>query len=84
MLLPSSKYPRLDDLLWNHWQTTAGNASLPGSAHQVKSNTILFAQRPVGTELSGDVAFNDVKFVLEALLNAGPAVAESVGFEPEQ
>jgi hypothetical protein len=83
VLLPSSKYPRLDDLLWNHWQTTVGNASLPGSAHQAKSNTILFAQRPVGAELTVNVAFNDMKIVLEALLKAGPAVAESVGFEPE-
>jgi hypothetical protein len=84
VLVPVARYPRLDDLLWNHWRFAAGGSLPPGSAHQVKANTILFAQRPVTPELTGDVAFNDVKLVLERLLSAGTAIAEAVGFEPEE
>ena len=42
-----------------------------------------FVQRLIAAELTGDVAFNDVKLVLETLLVAGAALAEAVGFEPE-
>jgi hypothetical protein len=34
--------------------------------------------------LTADVAFNDVKLVLETLLAAGTAMAEAVGFEPDE
>jgi hypothetical protein len=84
VLVPVPRYPRLDDLLWDHWRSAAGGSPPPGSAHQVKANTVLFVQRPVTPELTGDVAFNDVKLVLEKLLSAGPAIAEAVGFEPEE
>jgi hypothetical protein len=82
VLVPAPRYPRMDDLLWDHWRSAVG-ASLPsGSTHQVKSNTVCFVQRPVTAELA-DVAFNDVKLVLETLLGAGAAMADAVGLEPE-
>jgi hypothetical protein len=84
VLVPVARYPRLDDLLWDHWRSAGGGSLPPGSAHQVKSNTVLFVQRPVTPELTGDVAFNDVKLVLERLLSAGAAIADAVGFEPEE
>lgn len=83
VLVPAARYPRLDDLLWDHWRSVVGGSLPPGSAHQVKSNTILFVRRPVTRELTGDVAFNDVKLVLERMLGASVAIAEAVGFEPE-
>jgi len=83
MLVPAPKYPRMDDLLWDYWRSAQGATLPPGSAHQVKSNTVCFVQRLIAAELTGDVAFNDVKLVLETLLVAGAALAEAVGFEPE-
>ncbi len=84
VLVPAPRYPRMDDLLWDHWRSVVGAALPPGSAHQVKSNTVCFVQRIVTGELTGDVAFNDVKLVLETLLGGGAAMAEAVGFEPEE
>lgn len=84
VLVPVPRYPRLDDLLWNHWQSDADRSLLPGASHHIKSNTVLFVRRSVTSELTGDVAFNDVKLVLEKMLGAGAAIAEAVGFEPEE
>jgi hypothetical protein len=83
VLVPTPRYPRMDDLLWDHWRSAVGASLASGSAHQVKSNTVCFVQRPVTAELTGDVAFNDVKLVLETLLGAGAAMADAVGLEPE-
>ena len=58
--------------------------SLPlGSVHQAKSNLIRFVQRPISGELTGDVAFDDVKQILEALLTTDVPLAEAVGLDPE-
>lgn len=84
VLVPAPRYPRMDDLLWDHWRSAVGAGLPPGSAHQAKANTVLFVQRPVAVELTADVAFNDLKLVLETLLAAGAALAEAVGFEPEE
>jgi hypothetical protein len=83
VLVPVARYQRMDDHLWNHWRSATGQSPPPGSAHQAKSNTIRFVQRPIDKELTGDVAFNDVKLVLETLLSTDGPLAEAVGLDPE-
>jgi hypothetical protein len=73
----------MDDHLWNHWRSAVGQSLPPGSVHQVKSNTIRFVQRPIDKELTGDIAFSDIKLVLEALLSTDGPLAEAVGLDPE-
>jgi hypothetical protein len=82
-LVPDARYQRMDDHLWNHWRAAAGQSPPPGSVHQAKSNTVRFVQRPIDKELTGDIAFNDVKLVLEALLSTDGPLAEAVGLDPE-
>ena len=83
VLVPVARYQRMDDHLWNHWRSAVGQSPPPGSVHQAKSNTVRFVQRPIDKELSGDVAFTDVKLVLETLLSTDGPLAEAVGLDPE-
>ena len=55
---------------------------LPLANHMVRSNTIRFVQRSLNKELTLEMAFNDVKLVLEFLLSTDAALAEAVGLEP--
>jgi hypothetical protein len=53
--------------------------------HQDKSNTVRFVARALDASLSPDVAFNDVKSVLEFLLSADGVLADAVGLDiPEE
>lgn len=54
----------------------------PGSVHQDKANTIRFVLRPVGAELTAELAFNDVKRVLEFVVSADAPLAEAIGLDP--
>ena len=83
VLVPDGRYRRMDDLIWNHWRSKVGESLPLGSVHQVKSNLIQFVQRPISGELTGDVAFNDIKQVLETLLSTDVPLAEAVGLDPE-
>jgi hypothetical protein len=78
-LVPAARYPRLDDILWRLWRTKSN--TLPGAVHQEKANTILFVSRPVSKELTLELAFTDLKTILEFLLGAADALAEAVGFD---
>lgn len=55
---------------------------LPGQLHKDKTNTIIFASRPVGPELTAETAFTDLKSVMEFVLAADGAFAEAVGLDP--
>ena len=85
-LVPAARYVRLDDYLWRHWRATGGQSGLAGTVHQEKANTIRFVARPVAKDLTSEVAFADVKAVLEFLLSADAVLAESVGVDlmPEE
>jgi hypothetical protein len=78
-LVPAARYARLDDALWSRWKAQASPP--PGSTHQDKANTIRFASRPVSKELSAEVAFNDLKAVLEFVLASDQALAGTVGVD---
>jgi hypothetical protein len=79
-LVPVSKYNRIDDVVWAQWKTQATQA-LSGAKHFDKSNTLRFASRPVGPELTAETAFNDTKAILEFLLTTEAALGEAVGFD---
>ena len=78
-LVPAARYARLDDALWSKWK--AQTSPPPGSAHQHKANTIRFASRPVSKDLTAEVAFNDLKAVLDFLLASDQALATTVGVD---
>ena len=80
-LVPAARYQRIDDLLWHQWRSTQGDALPPGSIHQGRANTIRFVSRPVGPDLTAEIAFNDVKTVLEFVISAGDPLGEAVGLD---
>jgi hypothetical protein len=84
VLVPNSRYSRMDDLVWAQVKTSGENATMPGAVHQTKANTVRFVQRPVNQELSGECAFTDLKQVFEILLGADRALAEAVGIEQDE
>lgn len=83
VLVPNSRYPRMDDLVWQQVKTSAENSATPGAVHQTKANSVRFVQRPVNQDLNGECAFADVKQVLETLLAADRSLAEAVGIDQE-
>ena len=60
----------------------ASASLLPLATHLVRSNAIRFVQRPLNKELTVEMAFNNVKQVLEFLLSTDTALAEAVGLDP--
>jgi hypothetical protein len=81
-LVPAARFQRIDDLVWNQYRTVASPSLLPLGSHMVRSNTIRFVQRALNKELTLEMAFTDVKHVLEFLLSTDAALAEAVGLEP--
>jgi hypothetical protein len=78
-LVPAARYNRVDDVAWQQWRTQQPN--YPGAKHQDKANTVRFASRALSSEVSAEVAFNDVKTVLEFLLTVETHLAEAVGLD---
>jgi len=81
-LIPEAKYHRIDDGLWNHWRGAVGQAQPPGSVHQAKANTVRFVQRRLDKDLTAEIAFSDVKQVLDVILSSDAVLADAVGLEP--
>lgn len=79
-LVPAARYNRVDDLVWHQWRTRQSEMP-PGAKHQDKANTVRFVSRPLSAELTAEVAFNDVKSVLEFLMTADNALAEAIGLD---
>jgi len=82
VLVPEARYQRIDDHIWKH-TVAAGGGSRPGAAHRQRSNSICFVSRPLDGSLNAEIAFNDVKDVLEYLLSTDSVLAEAVGLDPE-
>jgi hypothetical protein len=80
-LVPAAKYQRIDDLVWAHWKEKIGANLPPGAAHQDKTNTVRFVSRAATAELTSEVAFNDVKNVLEFTMSAEGPVGNAVGLD---
>jgi hypothetical protein len=79
-LVPHEKYLRVDDHLWHNWQRTRSpESSLPGAEHRIKENMVRFLARPLNREITLELAFNDVKTVLEFLMSSEIPLAEAVG-----
>jgi hypothetical protein len=78
-LVPAARYARLDDALWTRWKGQP--STLAGTSHQHKANTIRFTSRPVSKDLTAEVAFNDLKTVLEFVLASDQALAATVGVD---
>jgi hypothetical protein len=80
-LVPESRYQRIDDRIWPKWRTERGSDLPPGSVHQDKSNTVRFVSRALDAALTPEVAFNDVKGVLDFLLSTDAVLADAVGLD---
>lgn len=80
-LVPSARYQRIDDLVWAQWRDKIGENLPPGSIHHDKTNTVRFVSRAVTAELTSEVAFNDVKNVLEFVMTAETPIGNAVGFD---
>lgn len=76
-----ARYQRIDDFLWARWKTTVAQ-QLPGAVHQDRANTVRFASRPISPELTPQLAFDDVKMVLEFVVGSDAVLAEAVGVGP--
>jgi hypothetical protein len=83
-LVPGSRYQRMDDLLWQLWRGSPRPGAPPGVEHIGRSNTIRFAFRSLDSALTPELAFSDVKTVLEFLMIADVALAEAVGLDTTQ
>ncbi len=79
-LVPAAKYNRIDDVVWHQWKGQA-SPPLPSAKHFDKANTVRFVSRPVGVELTAEVAYNDTKTVLEFLLTTETGLADAVGLD---
>lgn len=80
-LVPAASYNRVDDVVWHQWRVQPSGVPV-GAKHQDKANTVRFLSRPIAQELTAEVAFNDVKQVLEFLMTAENSLAEAIGLEP--
>lgn len=78
-LVPAARYSRVDDVVWHQWRVQPSN--LAGARHQDKANTVRFVSRQLGSEVTAETAFNDVKAVWEFLLTVESALAEAVGLD---
>lgn len=78
-LVPAAKYNRIDDVVWHQWKGQA--AQLPNGKHFDKANSVRFVSRPLGPELTAEVAYNDTKTLLEFLLTTEPSLGEAVGLD---
>lgn len=81
MLVPAARYQRIDDLVWGHWKAGPNATALPGAVHQDKANMVRFVSRPVAQDLTPEVAFNDVKLVLEFVIAADVPLATAIGID---
>ena len=80
-LVPAARYARVDDALWSAWRSRAGVDVPPGAMHYDKLNMVRFVARPISSDLGAELAFNDIKNVLEFVISADAALADAVGFE---
>ena len=78
--MPGSRYQRLDDTIWREFK--ALGLDYPMAHHDERGNTVRFVQRSLGSELSPEGNFIDVKAILEFLMGADGAIAEAVGVDP--
>ena len=79
-LVPASRYQRIDDKIWSHWQNSTGQKP-PGHIHQDKANMVRFVARPLDADLTPELAFNDVKSILDHLLTTDAVLADAVGVD---
>lgn len=76
-----SRYLRMDDLIWSALR--GSKLELPGQAHRDKTNTVIFVARPLDAALTAEVAFADLKSIMELVLASDGAIAEAVGIDPQ-
>jgi len=79
-LVPAARYVRIDDELWSRWH--GKHPDQPNAAHLDKVNTVRFVSRPITVELTPELAYGDVKTVLEFVIGAEDGLAAAVGLEP--
>ena len=79
-LVPASRYNRVDDVIWHQWRTQ--QPAYAGARHQDRANTVRFISRALNGDVTAEVAFNDIKVVLEFLLTLETALADAVGLDP--
>lgn len=82
-LVPVGRYPRVDDFVWRAWRGADEVKEVPGSARQGRANTVRFVARSLDASLASQVAFDDVKKILEFLLATGGPLGEAVGLDIE-
>lgn len=79
-VLPSARYHRLDDVLWQGWKVRPDGAP-PGASHLDKANTVRFVCRQLDASLTAEMAYNDLKDCLEYLVTSDQRIAEAVGLD---
>lgn len=82
-LVPADRYPRVDDYVWRAWQGAEEVKEVPGSSRQERANTVRFVARGLDASLTSQVAFDDIKKILEFLLATGGPLAEAIGLDLE-
>lgn len=80
-LIPAAGYTQLDDVLWKEWLDQQSTPPLPGGYHAAKANTVCFVSRPLDPELTPDLAYNDVKQVLDFILKSDASMAGAIGLD---
>jgi hypothetical protein len=78
-LVPAASYNRVDDVVWHQWRSQP--TPPPGAKHFEKANTVRFLCRPIGPDLTAEVAFNDAKSVLEFVMTVEAQLADAVGLD---
>jgi hypothetical protein len=78
-MVPAASYNRVDDVVWHQWRSQQNPP--PGPKHFEKANTVRFVCRPIGHELTAEVAFNDAKAVLEFLMTTEAQLGDAVGLD---
>jgi hypothetical protein len=81
-LVPAANYNRVDDVVWHQWKVHQNPP--PNPKHFEKANTIRFLSRPVSPALTAEVAFNDVKGVLEFLLTTESPLSDAIGLDASE
>lgn len=79
-VVPSARYPSLDDVLWQSWQRQKPAPQLPGGKHDSKSNSLCLCIREINS-LTADVAYSDVKAVCDFVLASEPDIIKAIGLE---
>ncbi len=89
-LEPTERYAMLDAAVWHAWNAretggeSSSGAALPGACHFRTNNSVRFVQRSLSSDLTEQVAYDDVKTVFEFMLGADVALQHGTMGEQDE